>query len=88
MEARQFPVQVHFERKTPDDYLELAFKKVANIHEKLPDGAILVFLSGQNEVKRLLKLLAQRYPMNGKQIRGHLSKKKDRKVGVQKALEW
>jgi ATP-dependent RNA helicase DHX37/DHR1 len=81
VEARQFPVALHFERKTPDDYLEAAYKKVCNIHEKLPDGAILVFLSGQGEVNRLLKLLAQRYPMKGKSnIRGHLTKNRDRKV--------
>uniref|UniRef100_A0AC34F104 ATP-dependent RNA helicase DHX37 n=1 Tax=Panagrolaimus sp. ES5 TaxID=591445 RepID=A0AC34F104_9BILA len=87
VEARQFPVQIHFERKTPDDYLEAAYKKVCNVHEKLPDGAILVFLSGQGEVKRLLKLLAQRYPMKGKNVRGHLTKNRDRKKAQKEKLK-
>ena len=76
VESRQFPVQVHFERRTPEDYLEAAYKKICNVHEKLPDGAILVFLSGQNEVKNLLRLLTSRYPMKGAMARGHLNKKK------------
>uniref|UniRef100_A0A914Y129 RNA helicase n=1 Tax=Panagrolaimus superbus TaxID=310955 RepID=A0A914Y129_9BILA len=87
VEARQFPVQLHFERKTPDDYLEAAYKKVCNVHEKLPDGAILVFLSGQGEVKRLLKLLTQRYPMKGKNVRGHLTKNRDKKKAVKEKLK-
>ncbi|KAE9551574.1 hypothetical protein FO519_005218 [Halicephalobus sp. NKZ332] len=76
VEARQFPVQIHFERRTPEDYLEAAYKKVCNIHEKLPDGAILVFLSGQSEVKNLIKTLTSRYPMKGNVFKGHLSRKR------------
>lgn len=63
VESRQFPVTVHFERRTPDDYLDAAFKKVCKIHEKLPEGAILVFLTGQLEVRRLMQWLMGRYPM-------------------------
>jgi ATP-dependent RNA helicase DHX37/DHR1 len=62
VESRQFPVSIHFERQTPDDYMKAAFLKTCKIHERLPDGAILVFVSGQKEVHRLVRLLSQKYP--------------------------
>ncbi|KAK0415276.1 hypothetical protein QR680_011864 [Steinernema hermaphroditum] len=61
-ESRQFPVTVHFEKKTPENYMAAAFKKVCKIHESLPAGAILIFVSGQLEVKRLMSQLKARYP--------------------------
>ncbi|KAI3659643.1 hypothetical protein MP638_004378 [Amoeboaphelidium occidentale] len=57
VESRRFPVTVHFNRKTPDNYLEAAFKKVWKIHTTLPAGAILVFLTGKNEILWLMDKL-------------------------------
>lgn len=56
--ARQFPVTVHFSRKTELlDYVGTAYKKVCAIHRKLPPGGILVFLTGQREVEDLCRKL-------------------------------
>ncbi|KAI0499537.1 hypothetical protein KFK09_017741 [Dendrobium nobile] len=55
--VRQFPVTVHFSRKTPEDYLSQAYKKVLSIHKRLPSGGILVFVTGQREVEYLCKKL-------------------------------
>ncbi|CAL2038500.1 unnamed protein product [Caenorhabditis brenneri] len=63
VDARQFPVTVHFEKRTPDDYLASAFRKTCRIHETLPPGAILVFVTGQNEVRQLISKLKKRYPV-------------------------
>uniref|UniRef100_A0A914EEH4 RNA helicase n=1 Tax=Acrobeloides nanus TaxID=290746 RepID=A0A914EEH4_9BILA len=63
VESRQFPVTIHFERRTPVDYLEAAYKKVCKIHEKLPEGAILVFLTGQLEVRKFMQWAMSRYSM-------------------------
>uniref|UniRef100_A0A0K0DDJ3 RNA helicase n=1 Tax=Angiostrongylus cantonensis TaxID=6313 RepID=A0A0K0DDJ3_ANGCA len=63
VEARQFPVTVHFEKRTPDDYMAATFRKVCRIHEALPDGGILVFVTGQQEVNYLVKKLIARYPI-------------------------
>jgi ATP-dependent RNA helicase DHX37/DHR1 len=52
-EGRQYPVTVHFSRSTHRDYVEEAFRKVLKAHRKLPHGGILVFLTGQNEIKTL-----------------------------------
>lgn len=62
VEARQHPVTVHFARKTNDDYLTEAFKTVSKIHANLPDGGILVFMSGKRDILSLCKKLREKYP--------------------------
>ena len=42
---------------TKDDYLEEAFKKICKIHQTLPAGGILVFLTGKKEITYLSKRL-------------------------------
>lgn len=60
-EGRQYPVTVHFSRRTQRDYTEEAFRKVSRGHRKLPPGGMLVFLTGQNEIKHLSKRLKQAF---------------------------
>ncbi|CAJ0599569.1 unnamed protein product [Cylicocyclus nassatus] len=81
VEARQFPVTVHFEKRTPADYMVASFRKICRIHEALPDGAILVFVSGQQEVKQLVKKLVARYPV-------HYEKSKDGELMVRGGKKW
>lgn len=63
VESRQYPVTVHFNRKTANDhdFLDEAFNKVCKIHTKLPPGAILVFLTGKREIETLVKKIKQRF---------------------------
>ena len=58
-EGRQYQVTTHFARRTERDYLEEAFRKVSRGHRKLPPGGMLVFLTGQNEIKALLEKLSK-----------------------------
>ncbi|KAG0232160.1 putative ATP-dependent RNA helicase DHR1 [Actinomortierella wolfii] len=54
---------IHFNKKTPDyDYVSEAFRKVSKIHTRLPEGGILVFLSGQQEIMTLVKRLRKKFP--------------------------
>lgn len=63
VEARQFPVSVHFNKRTAfDDYVDEAYRKICKIHRQLPDGGILVFLTGQQEVNALCRKLRQSFP--------------------------
>ncbi|KAF5184648.1 Atp-dependent rna helicase deah13 [Thalictrum thalictroides] len=56
--ARQFPVSIHFSKRTEiGDYMGQAYKKVMSIHKRLPTGGILVFVTGQREVEQLCKKL-------------------------------
>lgn len=61
VEGRQYPVTVHFSRRTNHDYVEEAFKKISRGHKKLPPGAILVFMTGQNEIMQLSKKLKKAF---------------------------
>lgn len=63
-EGRQYPVTMHFARQTKRDYVEEAFLKVSRGHRKLPPGAMLVFLTGQNEIVTLQKRLNEAFSDN------------------------
>ena len=56
-EGRQYPVTMHFSRRTRQDYVQEAFQKIVKGHRKLPPGGMLVFLTGQNEINDLAKKL-------------------------------
>lgn len=67
VDARQFPVTVHFNKRTPlDDYTGECFRKICKIHRMLPPGGILVFLTGQAEVHSLCRRLRKMFPYRGK----------------------
>ena len=38
VDARQFNVSIHFNKHTYEDYLAEAYKKICQIHERLPEG--------------------------------------------------
>ncbi|XP_011803965.1 PREDICTED: probable ATP-dependent RNA helicase DHX37 [Colobus angolensis palliatus] len=63
VESRQFPVTVHFNKRTPlQDYSGECFRKICKIHRMLPAGGILVFLTGQAEVHALCRRLRKAFP--------------------------
>ncbi|KAL2426507.1 putative ATP-dependent RNA helicase DHR1 [Exophiala dermatitidis] len=63
-EGRQHRVTTHFALRSRGDYVDEVIEKVRRAHRKLPRGGILVFLTGQNEIRqvasRLRELLAPR----------------------------
>lgn len=69
VESRQFPVTVHFNKRTPEDYLNEAFRKVCKIHRTLPPGGILVFMTGQAEVHGLCRRLRRTFPYDPEKIK-------------------
>ncbi|VEN64053.1 unnamed protein product, partial [Callosobruchus maculatus] len=77
VESRQFPVTVHFNKRTPDSYLKEALNKIRKIHTKLPEGGILVFVTGQREVNWLVQKLRKAFPFNRKRaLKGSEAKEK------------
>ncbi|KAG6459917.1 probable ATP-dependent RNA helicase kurz [Manduca sexta] len=62
IDSRQFPVTVHFNKHTYSDYLKEAFKKTVKIHTRLPEGGILIFVTGQQEVNYLVRKLRASFP--------------------------
>jgi ATP-dependent RNA helicase DHX37/DHR1 len=58
VENRQFSVTSHFAKRTElHNYLDEVFSKVCQIHKKLPDGGILVFLTGKREILHMCRRL-------------------------------
>lgn len=59
--ARQYPVTIHFNRRTSSDYVTASIKKATKIHTRLPPGGILIFLTGQNEIIGVCKRLGAKF---------------------------
>lgn len=55
VDARQYPVTVHFSKRTrvDTDNVNEALRKVKQIHNRLPDGGVLVFMTGQADIRDL-----------------------------------
>lgn len=69
VDARQYSVSVHFNKRTPYEYLDDAFNKACKIHRKLPPGGILIFLTSQAEITSTVKRLRQEFPLRNTEHR-------------------
>lgn len=54
IEGRTFPVDIFYISEPTANYLKESVKTVIKIHENFPNGDILVFLTGQNEVEEVV----------------------------------
>lgn len=81
VDARQHPVAVHFNRTTYEDYLGEAYRKICKIHRRLPEGGILVFLTGQQEVNLMCAKLRRTFPtgVEGVVVKSESEKRVDEK---------
>lgn len=59
--GRQHPVTIHFSRRTRPDYVAEATRKAVKIHNRLPPGGMLIFLTGQNEITGVCRKLEARF---------------------------
>ncbi|CAK9300649.1 unnamed protein product [Gordionus sp. m RMFG-2023] len=63
--SKKHPVTIHYNISTPmNDYVQEAYRKVCKIHNRLPPGDILVFLTGRAEIMNLCKALDATFPTN------------------------
>jgi ATP-dependent RNA helicase DHX37/DHR1 len=58
-EGRQHRVTTHFALRSRADYQDEVVEKVRRAHRKLPKGGVLVFLTGQNEIRQVQSRLQQ-----------------------------
>lgn len=63
VETRQFPVTIHFNRRTNENYINETLRKAIKIHTRLPEGGILIFLTGQQEVQMIVRKLRKLFPL-------------------------
>ncbi|GAV26898.1 hypothetical protein PMKS-000359 [Pichia membranifaciens] len=83
VDARQYPVSTHFNKRTPFDYTDETFRKVCKIHRKLPKGAILVFMTGKAEIIAMVNKLRKEFPFKTKKVhRSSTNKIEDEPVDI------
>ena len=60
LEGRMYPVDVLYLDHPAEDYVEKAVQTVFDIHTKEPDGDILVFLTGREEIDTAVQGISER----------------------------
>jgi len=69
--GRQFPVKLYQTIQPQEDYLDSAIVTIFQIHTEQPDGDILTFLTGQEEIEAVEKLIiehAKLLPVTAKKV--------------------
>ncbi|KAJ5151849.1 ATP-dependent RNA helicase DHX35 [Penicillium capsulatum] len=59
LEGRMYPVDTLFLETPAEDYVERAVKTVFDIHTQEAEGDILVFLTGREEIDRVIQLISE-----------------------------
>ena len=60
LEGRMYPVDTMYLEEPAENYVERAVKTIFDIHANEPDGDILIFLTGREEIDTTLQLIADR----------------------------
>lgn len=55
--TKTYPVNVYYNKNSPDDLFEDINKKVSKIHQYLPKGGILIFLPGKQDILKTVEIL-------------------------------
>ena len=66
--GRTYPVEIMYSREPEDDYLDAALTTVMQIHLTEPQGDILVFLTGQEEIDTSCEVLYERMKALGPSV--------------------
>lgn len=60
LEGRMYPVDILYLDSPTEDYVEKAVQTIFDIHSKEPDGDILVFLTGREEIDKAIEMIVHR----------------------------
>lgn len=60
LEGRMFPVDHLYLEEPAEDYVERTVKTVLDIHASEPDGDVLVFLTGREEIDTTIQMITER----------------------------
>ncbi|KHN34807.1 ATP-dependent RNA helicase dhx8 [Glycine soja] len=55
--GKLYPVEVLYSRERPSSYLESSLKTALDIHIREPEGDILIFMTGQDDIEKLVSKL-------------------------------
>lgn len=68
IEGRAFPVDIHYLNEPCEDFVERAIKTVFDIHKSEPEGDILIFFTGREDIETAIDLIAERLPSIPKDV--------------------
>ncbi|XAR48163.1 RNA helicase [Bertholletia excelsa] len=54
------PVEIFYSKERPKNYLESSLKTAIDIHIREPEGDVLIFMTGQDDIEKLVKKLEER----------------------------
>ncbi|MBE7179700.1 MAG: ATP-dependent RNA helicase [Terriglobus roseus] len=60
LEGRMYPVDIMYLEQPAEDYVQRAVATAFDVHHQEPDGDILVFLTGREEIETAIDLVADR----------------------------
>lgn len=60
LEGRMYPVDMLYQETPAEDYVERAIQTAFEIHTKEPDGDILIFLTGREEIDTAIQAISER----------------------------
>lgn len=72
LEGRTYPIDILYLESPAEDYLQRAVSTVLDVHENEPDGDILVFLTGRDEIEAAVDAVSERTAHLTSQDRGLL----------------
>ncbi|XVF85212.1 hypothetical protein PTKIN_Ptkin17bG0099900 [Pterospermum kingtungense] len=55
--GKLFPVEIFYSKERPTSYLESSLKTAIDIHVQEPEGDILIFMTGQDDIEKLVSKL-------------------------------
>ncbi|XWS34600.1 hypothetical protein CRYUN_Cryun21dG0052300 [Craigia yunnanensis] len=55
--GKLFPVEIFYSKERPTSYLESSLKTALDIHVREPEGDILIFMTGQDDIEKLVSKL-------------------------------
>ncbi|OVA15404.1 Helicase [Macleaya cordata] len=58
--GKLFPVEIVYSPERPTSYLESSLKKALDIHIREPEGDVLIFMTGQDDIEKCVKKLEER----------------------------
>ncbi|TKA42649.1 hypothetical protein B0A54_07492 [Friedmanniomyces endolithicus] len=62
IEGRAFPVDIHYLSEPCEEYLERAVQTVFDIHASEPEGDILIFLPGRDDIETAIEKIVDHIP--------------------------
>ncbi|KAG6398731.1 hypothetical protein SASPL_140200 [Salvia splendens] len=58
--GKLFPVEIHHSSERPKSYIDACLNKALDIHTQEPEGDVLIFMTGQDDIEKLVSRLEER----------------------------